>query len=101
MKKRISVVLVLLGCALALTACGPKDSEKSTATTQMTTVTTAASSMTTAPEKETSGEETEVSKVKADGMQESVVEIEINASDLESGQSQVISKTIEVDTGDL
>ena len=90
MKKRISVVLVVLGCAWALAGCGPKEAEKTSATTAATTTaaTTVETSASKAPDADTS-------------VQESVMEIVIDPDDLVEGQSQVISQNIEVHTGDL
>lgn len=94
MKKRISVVLVVLGCALALVGCGPKETEKTSATTAATTT-----SETTV---ETTVETSASKAMDADSsVQESQIVIEIDPDDLKDGQSQVISQTIEVKAGDL
>lgn len=109
MKKKISVVLVVLGCAWALAGCGPKESEKTSATTAATTTaaTTVETTVETSASKaldagtDPSDEEGASSEGASIVVQESEIVIEIDPSDLVDGQSQVISQTIEVKAGDL
>lgn len=101
MKKKISVVLVVLGCAWALAGCGPKESETSKAATTSATAVASSESKALDAGADPSDEEGASSEGASVVVQESVMEIVIDPDDLVEGQSQVISQNIEVHTGDL